>query len=131
MKSFHFWGGTTMQIHTLRKSERIGLWVRPATLLLALFVLVFGHVTLAFAQANAGLTGTVTDNTGAVVTNASVTITNQGTSVSSHLSTSSAGSYTAKGLNPGKYTITVEAQGFKKSVITDIIVDVSVIATID
>jgi hypothetical protein len=85
----------------------------------------------ASAQANAGVTGTVTDSTGAVIPQAKVTITNDGTSIASRLSTSSAGTYEAKGLNPGKYTISVEAPGFKKAVLTSVNVDVSVIATID
>ena len=36
----------------------------------------------AWAQANAGVTGTVTDQSGAVIPNANVTITNEGTSIS-------------------------------------------------
>ena len=85
----------------------------------------------AFAQANAGVTGTVTDPSGAVVAAAKVTVTNQGTSISSHLVTSSAGTYTINGLNPGQYTVTVEAAGFKKVVHKDVNVEVSVTATID
>ncbi|WP_263376755.1 TonB-dependent receptor domain-containing protein [Granulicella aggregans] len=118
-------------IQSLYKSRRAGLWAKPAALLLALFVLVSGHFNSAWAQANAGVTGTVTDNTGAVVANASVVVTNDGTCISSHLTTSSAGTYTAKGLNPGKYTITVDAAGFKKAVLTGVNVDVSVISTLD
>jgi antitoxin (DNA-binding transcriptional repressor) of toxin-antitoxin stability system len=45
----------------------------------------------AFAQASAGITGTITDPSGAVVSGASVTITNEGTSVSDHTVTESAG----------------------------------------
>ncbi len=87
--------------------------------------------TNASAQANAGLTGTVTDTTGAVVSGAKVTITNQSTSISAHLVTSSAGTYAINGLNPGQYTVTVEASGFKKEIQRDVNVEVSVTATID
>ncbi len=93
---------------------------------LALFVPRFVH-----AQASAGITGTVTDPSGAVVTNAQVTATNVGTSVSTHTISSSAGTYSFKGLTPGKYSITVEASGFKKAVQSDVTVEVSTTATID
>jgi hypothetical protein len=85
----------------------------------------------AIAQANAGVTGTVTDSSGAVVSGAKVTVTNQGTSISSHLVTSSAGTYAISGLNPTQYTITVEAPGFKKAVQKNVNIEVSVTATID
>jgi hypothetical protein len=85
----------------------------------------------AFAQANAGLTGTVTDTSGAVVPAANVTITNQDTSISTHVVTGSAGQYAVSGLNPGRYSVTVEGAGFKKAVQKDVNVEVSVTATID
>jgi hypothetical protein len=85
----------------------------------------------ALGQANAGVTGTVTDSSGAIVPGAQVTITNQGTSTTSHLVTGSAGTYVVNGLNPGKYTITVEGAGFKKAVQKDVNIEVSVISTVD
>jgi hypothetical protein len=83
------------------------------------------------AQASAGITGTVTDPSGAVVPNAKVTVTNEDTSVSSNTVTSSAGTYAFRGLNPGKYRVTVEAQGFKQTVHQGVNVEVSTTATID
>jgi Carboxypeptidase regulatory-like domain len=85
----------------------------------------------AFAQANAGITGTIADSTGAVIAGASVTITNQSTSTSSKLVSSSAGIYAIKGINPGLYTITVDAPGFKNEVERDVSVEVSSVATVD
>jgi len=85
----------------------------------------------AFSQANAGLTGTITDSTGAVIPGASVTVTSQDTGIANKLVTTSSGTYAIKGLNPGKYTITVEGTGFKKAVQKDVAVEVSTIATID
>jgi hypothetical protein len=99
--------------------------------LFALFCLLSFSSGVAHAQANAGVTGTVTDPTGAVIPGAKVTITNQSTSISTHLVTGSAGTYAINGLNPGKYTITVEGPGFKKAVQKDVNVEVSVTATID
>jgi hypothetical protein len=85
----------------------------------------------AFAQAAAGITGTVTDSTGAVVPNASVDIVNNGTSATDHTVTGSAGTYSFKGLLPGKYNVTVNANGFKKAVQENVNIEVSTTPTID
>lgn len=85
----------------------------------------------AFGQASAGITGTITDSSGAVVPNANVTITNTETSVVSRLVTSSAGTYTIRGLNPGPYKVEVEAAGFKKAVQDGVRIEVSTTATVD
>jgi hypothetical protein len=84
-----------------------------------------------FGQANAGITGTVTDASGAVVPGANVTITNEGTSVSNKAVTSSAGTYTATGLIPGAYSISVEKTGFKKATQNHVNVEVSTTSTIN
>jgi hypothetical protein len=85
----------------------------------------------AFAQASAGIEGTVTDSSGAVVKGAKVTITNEGTTVSDKTTTSSSGSYSFKGVLPGTYTVTVEATGFKKEIQHGLGVEVSTNATAD
>ncbi|HEY3705796.1 MAG TPA: TonB-dependent receptor [Terracidiphilus sp.] len=82
-------------------------------------------------QASAGITGTITDPSGAVVTNAKITVTDVQTSVSSHLVTSSAGTYSLRGLTPGQYRVAVEAAGFKKAIKDGITIEVSTTATID
>ncbi|TCK72739.1 TonB-dependent receptor [Acidipila rosea] len=86
---------------------------------------------LAHAQTSTGITGTVTDSSGAVISNAKVTIKNVATGTQTQLKTSSSGVYTTTGLLPGKYTVTVEATGFKKSVQTGINVDVTVMDTVN
>ncbi len=83
------------------------------------------------AQASAGITGTITDPSGAVVPNAQVTVTNEDTSVANKTVTGSAGTYSFKGLNPGRYRVAVEASGFKLAVQADVTVEVSTTATID
>ena len=84
-----------------------------------------------YAQANAGLTGTVSDSTGAVVGGANVTITNQGTGVQSHTTTTSAGTYAVSGLTPGVYSVTVEATGFKKNIQNSVNIEVSTNSTVN
>ena len=83
------------------------------------------------AQADAGVTGTITDNSGAVVGGAAVTITNEATSVAEHAVSSSAGTYTVRGLLPGNYTIEVNAKGFSKSLKRGVLVEVSTTGTVD
>jgi len=85
----------------------------------------------AHGQASAGITGTVTDSTGAVVANAQVSITNQDTSRVVKTVTSSAGTYSFKGLDPGRYTVTIQSTGFKKAVQRDVTIEVSTTASID
>ncbi len=83
-----------------------------------------------WAQANAGVTGTVTDASGAVIPDANVTVTNEGTSVSTKTTTTGSGTYAVTGLTPGVYTITVEKTGFKKSIQNHVNVEVTVTATV-
>ena len=85
----------------------------------------------AIAQASAGITGTVTDASGAVIANAHVTITNDSTSAADQTVTGSAGTYSFKGLLPGKYSVVVDATGFKKAVQQGVTIEVSTTPTID
>src|ERR1700730_4611525 len=107
---------------------------RPARVtvyfLLALCVLLLSG-SAAFAQANAGIPGTVTDASGAVVPDANVTITNEGTSVANKTVTTGSGTYSFTGLNPGLYDVAREKSGFKKSVQNRVNVEVTVMSTIN
>ena len=83
--------------------------------LLFLFVLAFSLNT-AFAQRDLGtVTGTVTDAQGAAIPNAKVGITNDATGVVNNTATNQSGLYSQPTLNPGTYTVNVEAPGFQKS----------------
>lgn len=86
---------------------------------------------IAFAQASAGITGTVTDSSAAVIPGAHVTITNESTAVANHAVTSSQGTYSFNGLLPGAYTVVVEASGFTKAVKQGVLVEVSTTGTIN
>lgn len=84
------------------------------------------------AQTNrGGISGTVFDKTGAVISGAAVTVTNIGTNQSQRLKTSSDGVFAATSLEPVLYRITVEATGFKKTVVDNIKVDTASTATIN
>ncbi|HEY3134508.1 MAG TPA: TonB-dependent receptor, partial [Blastocatellia bacterium] len=90
--------------------------------LLRLFSLgVILAVAALIAQAQSGtsrITGTVTDPQGAVVANAPVTATNEATGVNYTQKTTSAGVFAFADVPVGDYTITVEAQGFRKFIST-------------
>jgi len=89
----------------------------------AALLLVAGSL---LAQTSEGrILGTVSDSSGAVVAGARITVTNTATSVSRQLITTSAGEYVAPNLEPGPYTVSAEAKGFKKAVSTQFILEVS------
>ncbi|HEY2016946.1 MAG TPA: carboxypeptidase-like regulatory domain-containing protein, partial [Bryobacteraceae bacterium] len=71
------------------------------------------------------ISGTVTDPQGAHVVGASVTVTNTETNVSTPLTTNASGYYEAPLLLAGPYQVTVEAQGFKKTVRSKLILTMS------
>ena len=79
----------------------------------------------------ASLTGLITDTTGAVTSNAVVTATNKATNISQTTKADSSGYYTFPTLPVGTYTISVELQGFKKSVQDDVALAVGQKARLD
>src|ERR1035438_2828623 len=92
---------------------------------LVLLMLSALEVSLVGQTSQGRILGTVVDSSGAVVPQAKVTITNTGTRVSRNLVTTSAGDYTAPNLDPGAYVVSVEATGFKKTVSTPLLLEVS------
>ncbi len=82
-----------------------------------LWVLVVCLAAPCFAQRTTGtLRGQVLDPQGAVVAGAKVTVTNEATGVAQLVQTTSAGTYNLPSLIPGKYTVAVEAGGFRSFV---------------
>ncbi|MBI1895155.1 MAG: carboxypeptidase regulatory-like domain-containing protein, partial [Acidobacteria bacterium] len=79
---------------------------------IAIAILVTLAGTPAAAQ-TASVTGRVTDASGAVIPNASLTITNVDTRVDRSTSTNESGYYTFSLLQPGRYQIVVESEGFR------------------
>ncbi len=85
---------------------RAGSWLSVVVLLLA--------GALIHAQVTTGdILGTVTDATGAVVPNATITLVNMGTQATQETHSGSAGEFTFTQLQPGNYSVKVEAHGFK------------------
>lgn len=87
---------------------------------------------LASAQTiTASITGTASDPSGAVIAGGTVTATNTETNVRTITTTNAEGIYTFPFLRVGPYTITMEAKGFKKSLIGPFNVEANQIARID
>jgi len=68
------------------------------------------------------LTGVATDSTGAVVPEVSIAITNKGTNRVLTTTTRGDGSYNALELEPGRYSMRFEKQGFSRFEVPDVIV---------
>ena len=65
-----------------------------------------------YAQSTATLTGSVTDPSGAVVPQARITVHSLETGIDRMVTSDSAGNYVVASLQPGDYSVTVQAQGF-------------------
>src|SRR6185369_13797798 len=70
----------------------------------------------AHAQFRAGVQGTVSDSAGALVPDAKVILKDTETSKTQETTTNDEGFYRITGLAPGKYELTVEKSGYKKSI---------------
>src|SRR5262245_12345272 len=86
----------------------------------AVLVLLMSTVA-AFGQANTGaMIGTVHDGSGGVMPGVTITIRNEGTNASRTVVTAASGDYSAPLLPPGNYEIVAELQGFDKTVIRNV-----------
>ena len=85
----------------------------------------------AFAQANADLTGIVTDQTGAVVPDAKIVLTDPGTGSAKTTTSGPTGLYDISGLNPANYNLKVTAKGFQSYAQNGVVVNVSTTARVD
>ncbi len=86
--------------------------------------------SLAFAQvATSRLDGTIQDGSGAVIPGAKVVAVNEKTQAKAEATSNSEGSFIFPSLQPGLYTVTAEAKGFRKAVINSLELNVSVTVT--
>lgn len=99
--------------------------IRQLRYLRTLPVLVFVLAMTTLGQVTtAELVGTVEDSAGNVVAGATVTVTNQMTNASRTVTSNSSGDFSVTNLLPGRYTVTVEAASFSKSVVKDVEINV-------
>ena len=81
--------------------------------------------TLAWAQATAQLSGTVTDESGAVLPGVTVTVTQTDTGFARTVVTEASGTYVMPNLPTGPYKLEISLQGFKSYVQTGIVLQVA------
>lgn len=99
------------------------------TLLLAAFALTS---VAAYAQTNvASITGIINDATGAVVPNAEVVITNLETGIANRTQSNDAGVYFVPALNPGRYRVEIQATGFRKKQLENLMIETGQKARLD
>ncbi|RZU42444.1 TonB-dependent receptor [Edaphobacter modestus] len=68
-----------------------------------------------WAQSTTGsVVGSISDSTGSVIPNATITLTNNATGEKRTVITTDSGDYQLLSILPGRYTLTVEAQGFRR-----------------
>jgi hypothetical protein len=92
-------------------------FTRLQTLSAVLVLTFFMLATPLWAQKDAGaIVGIVRDPSGAVVSGAKVTVTDVDRGIELTFTTNDAGEYVASPLKIGRYSVTVEKQGFKKDV---------------
>jgi hypothetical protein len=93
-------------------------WTKERTTMKLRLLLLFVALTLvpsiAGAQDNASLTGTVRDQSGGVIVGAGVIIRNAENGLVRELKSNAEGQYLAAALPPGRYDVTVTAPGFRK-----------------
>jgi hypothetical protein len=105
-----------------KRGFKRALWI-ACSAVLSVTVLAAGRP--GFAQnAQGTIVGHVVDASGAAVAGAKVTITDTDINVSTIMTTNSNGDYLAPALNPGKYSVTVEGQGFSREVSGSIVLEV-------
>jgi hypothetical protein len=85
---------------------------------------------LAQSTTQGAIGGTVFDNTDAVVPKATVTIHNNGTNAEIHVAADDSGFFKAPLVEPGTYTVTIGAAGFKEYRANDVIVQVGQLTTV-
>lgn len=82
--------------------------------LLALVFLFASDAAKAQSIVTGAISGTVSDASGAIVTGAKVTLTNEATQETRSVSTNDSGVYQFPLLKPGRYSVSVEKEGFRR-----------------
>ena len=105
------------KIHNLQPMKLIVVWLTVGATLLC--------------QQNATLTGNVKDASDAAVGDASIRVVNVQTGEAFSSLTAASGGYTVPLIKPGRYDLTVEAQGFKQYRQTGITLETGATARVD
>src|SRR5215470_7299102 len=112
---------TTGFPHTRDIARRNDMSATTRSLLLCILVCSAAAYLHGQGGAYGTILGTVRDNSGAVVAAAGLDVVNVATNLTKHTQTTSSGDYTVPYLQPGTYRVIVQASGFQKSTIDNIV----------
>ena len=110
------------------------LFLRHAWLIVCFSVATLGILSpqsMGQTGTTARVTGTVTDPSGAVLPGATITIREADTNATRTITTAENGDYAVTQLTPGKYSLTVEKQGFGSYQQNDIVLVIGQVAEIN
>jgi hypothetical protein len=111
----------------MRSRKSIAWFVAPAV-----FALLLLASSGAAQTSNGVIVGAITDKTGGSVSNATVTVSsNDRGGDSRSVTTDGNGTYRVESLLPGKYKVSIQAQGFSITVVNDVEVRASLEATVN
>jgi len=114
----------------MSETLRLKSGVAAAVLIGAAMLFCFSSAAMA-QSATGGIRGVVTDASDAALPGATVVARSAATGLEIKTTTTSEGFYSVPRILPGKYSVVVEAQGFKKAEITDIEVSVGKDTVVD
>jgi outer membrane receptor protein involved in Fe transport len=90
-------------------------WAKPGLVVVCFaFAALFGAFSAPAQTSNGTIVGSVTDKTGAAVVKAKVKGTSNDTGLVRETESDATGSYRLENLPPGKYSVTVQAEGFSQ-----------------
>ncbi len=98
---------------------KLSRWARFIALTVA-FICISQSGAVMAQVTTADVVGTITDNTGAVLPKAKVTVTNLGTNNTRTVTADASGEYVINLLPVGRYTVRVEAAGFKTFTVNEL-----------
>ena len=98
---------------SIMRGQSCRLFARLLRQLSVIACLLPGTIMLAQLAGKGAISGSIEDPSGAAIPNAKVIVVNTATGVSVETKSTDAGDYTLPSLDPGGYTVTVEARGFE------------------
>jgi len=98
---------------------------------MAIWAILIVAQPLSAQMSTGSISGNVLDPQGHAIANATLRITNMGTGEVQSRQSSSAGGYRVDALNPGKYSVAAEAEGFKGYKTENIVVSISSTTALD
>ncbi|MCM3869320.1 MAG: TonB-dependent receptor [Pyrinomonadaceae bacterium] len=118
-------------VSPVRVFTRPAVFATLAKMLMVGLAIFLTQVAIQAQTTTGSVSGTTLDQSNAVVAGATVTIVNNATAAERTSVSSSTGTFDFQALQPGTYTITVDAKGFRRAVAREIVVSVASAAEVN